>query len=74
MDFLVITALTNVTKNSILDVVRVIDFPLSLLREVFQRYLSVKHTGQLVTRDKTVRAAKSVLYKVIFRKDVISKE
>ena len=45
----------------------VVDFPLSLLGEVFQRYLSVKHTGQLATHGKTVRAAESVLYKIILR-------
>ena len=43
----------------------VVDFPLSLLGEVFQRYLSVKHTGQLVAHLKTMRAAESVLYKII---------
>ena len=44
-------------KNSILDVVMLTDLPLSLLKEVFQRYLSVKHKGQLVTHGKTVKVA-----------------
>ena len=76
MDSLVtlLTALTNVTKNSILDVVGVVDMPLSLSKEVFQRNLSVKLTGQLVTHVKTVRVAKSVICKKIFLKDVISNE
>ena len=41
--------LTNVTKNSILDVVGLVDLPLNLLGKVFHRHLSVKHTGQQVT-------------------------
>ena len=61
-------------KNSILEVVGVVDLPLSLLVEVFQRYLSLKHIGQLVKHGKTVRVTKSVLYKIIFRKGVISNE
>lgn len=53
-----LTALTNVTRNSIFDVVGgaevgVVDLPLSLLGKVFQKYLSVKYTGQLVTHCKT---------------------
>ena len=65
-------ALTDVTKNPNLDVLGVTDLLLSLLGKVFQSYLSVKHTGQLVTHGKTVRVAKSVLYKMISFKDVIS--
>ena len=49
-------ALSNVTKNSILDVAGVVDLPLSLLDEVFQTYLSQK----------------SVLCKIISCKDIIS--
>ena len=51
MDPLVIlvTTLTNATKNSILDVVEVTDLSLSWLGGVFQRYLSLTHTGELVT-------------------------
>ena len=49
-------ALSNVTKNSILDVTGVVDLPLSLLDEVFQTYLSQK----------------SVLCKIISRKGIIS--
>ena len=49
-------ALSNVTKNSILDVAGVVDLPLSLLDEVFQTCLSQK----------------SVLCKIISRKDIIS--
>ena len=60
-----LTRLTNATKNSILDVVGVTDLPLSLLGGVFQRYLSLTHTGHLVAEGKTVRVAKSVLYKII---------
>ena len=47
----------------------VVDVLLSLLDDVFQRYLSVKHTSQLVTHGKVVRV---VLCKIIFHKDVIS--
>ena len=49
-------ALSNVTKNSILDVAGVVDLPLSLLDEVFQTYLSQKF----------------VLCKTISRKGIIS--
>ena len=59
-------------KKSILDVAGVVDLPLSLLGKVFQRYLSLKHKGQLVKHGKTARAAKFVLYKIISRKDVVS--
>ena len=50
-----LTTLTNVTIKSILDVAGVVDLPLSLLGEVFQRYLSVRHIAQLVTHGKTVK-------------------
>ena len=43
-----------------------------MLDEVFQRYLPVKRIDQLVTHGKTVRIAKSVLCKIIARKDIIS--
>ena len=46
-------------KNSVLDVLGVVDLPLSLLGQVFERYLSVELTGQLVTYSKIVRVAKS---------------
>ena len=46
-------------------------FALSLLGEGFQRYLSVRHIVQLVTHGKTVKSAKSVLCKIIGRKDII---
>ena len=68
-------ALSNLTKNCFLDVPGVVDLPLSLLGEVFQRYLSKvfqRHIAQLVTQGKTVRIAKSALYKIIARKDIIS--
>ena len=48
-------------KSSILDVKGVVDLPLSLCNEVSQRYLSVRHIGQLVTHGKTLSVAKSVL-------------
>ena len=54
---------TNVTKRSSLDVVWVIDLPLSLLGEVFQRYLAVRYIVQLVTQGKTAKFAKPVLCK-----------
>ena len=54
--------------------VGVVDLPLSLLGEDFQRYLSVIHTDQLLTHGKTVRVAKSALYRIISRKDVIYNE
>ena len=40
-------------KISILDVKEVVDFPLRLLGDLFQRYLSVKHIGYLVTHGKS---------------------
>ena len=49
---------TNVTKSSCLDVVGVVDLPLSLLGEVFQRYLAVRYIAQLVTQGKTAKIAK----------------
>ena len=52
-------------KNSILDLVGVVDLPLSLPGEVFQRYLLVKHIGQLMTHSKIVKNAKSVLCRFI---------
>ena len=54
MDLLV-TALTNVTRNSILVVAGVVDLPLSLLGEIFQRYLAVRYIAQLVTHGKAVK-------------------
>ena len=63
-----------VTLVNGINLVGVVDLPLSLLQEVFRRYLSVKHTDQLLTHGKTVRVAKSVLYKIISRKDVIYNE
>ena len=60
--------------NSTLDVVGVVDLFLSLLKEVFQRYLSVKHAEHLVRHGKTVRVSNSVLYRIVFRKNIISKE
>ena len=50
----------------------VVDMRLSLLGEVFRRYLSVRHIAQLVTHGNAVRIAKSVLCKIICRKDIIS--
>ena len=50
-----LTTLTNVTIKSILDVVGVVHLPLSLLDEVFQRHLSVRHVAQIVTHGKTVK-------------------
>ena len=46
-------AWTNVLKSSCLDVAGVVDLPLSLLSEAFQRNLSVRHIAQLVTHGKT---------------------
>ena len=54
---------TNVTKSSCLDVVGVVDLPLSLLGQVFQRYLAVRYIAQLVTQGKTAKIAKPVLCK-----------
>ena len=45
--------ITNVTKSSWLDLVGVVDLPLSFLGEVFQRYLAVRYIAQLVTQGKT---------------------
>ena len=69
--FLKLFIVTNVTKSSCLDVAGVVDFPLSLLGEFFQSYLSVRHKVQLVTHGKTVKTAKSVSFKIIARKDII---
>ena len=49
---------TSVTKSSCLDVVLFIYLPLSLLGEVFQRYLAVRYIAQLVTQGKTAKIAK----------------
>ena len=46
-----------------------IDLPLSLLGEVFQRYLlAVKYIAQLVTQGKTAKIVKPALYKKWFEK------
>ena len=60
--------------NLTLDVVGVVDLFLSLLKEVFQRYLSVKHAEHLVRHGKTVRVSNSVIYRIVFRKNIISKK
>ena len=67
------TALATVAKSSCLDVAEVVDLLLSLLGEIFQWYLSVRHIAQLVTHGKTVKIAKSVLCKIIARnrRDII---
>ena len=54
---------TNVKRSSCLDVVGVVDLPLSLLGEVFQSYLAVRYMAQLVTQAKTAKIAKPVLCK-----------
>ena len=41
----------------------VVDLPLSLLGEIFQRHLAVRYIAQRVTQDKTVKIAKPVLCK-----------
>ena len=64
-------ALTNVMKSSCLYVAAVVDLLLSLLGEIFQRYLSVRPIAQLVTHGKTVKIAKSVLCKIIAPKGII---
>ena len=56
-------ALTKVTKSSNLVIGKLVDLPLSLLGEVFQRYLSVRRIAQLVTHGKTVRLGKSAYAK-----------
>ena len=42
-------------KSSCLHVAGVVDLPLTLLGEVFQRYLAVRYIPQLVTQSKTVK-------------------
>ena len=54
---------TNVTKSSCLDVVWVIDLPLSLLGDVFQKYSALRYIAQLVRQGKTAKIAKPVLCK-----------
>ena len=49
-----LTTLTDITRNSILDAAGVVDLPLSLLGDVFQRYLSVRYIAQLVIHGKTL--------------------
>ena len=49
---------TNVTESTCLDAVGVVDLPLSLLGQVFQRYLAVRYIAQLVTQGKTAKIAK----------------
>ena len=68
-----LTVLTNATKNSILDVVGVVDLPPMLLGEIFQIFLSVRHIAQLRTHGKTENCEVCcVLCKIIARKDIIS--
>ena len=54
---------TNVTESTCLDAVGVVDLPLSLLGQVFQRYLAVRYIAQLVAQGETVKIAKPVLCK-----------
>ena len=61
-------------KISILDVKEVVDCPLRLLGDLFQRYLSVKHMGYLVTHGKSVRVAKVAICEIMARKHVISND
>ena len=61
----------NDISYSCLGVSGVVDLLPSLLGEVFQRYLPVRHIAQLVTHGKTEKIAKSVLCKIIARKDII---
>ena len=65
------TVVTNVTKSSCLDIAGFVDLPLSLLGEVFQRYLAVRHIAQLVAHGKTENFELPVLCKIIARKDII---
>ena len=60
--------LANVTKSSILDVAGVYYLRLSLLWVFFTRCLSV------MKNDETVRVSRSVLCKIIARRDIISGE
>ena len=53
----------NSGKSSCLNIMGVIVLLLSLLGEVFQRYLAVRYIAQLVTRGKSVKIAKPVLCK-----------
>ena len=52
---------------------RVVDLPLSLLGEVFQRHLAVRYIARLVTHSKTVKIAKPVLCKQVPVKKKINK-
>ena len=61
-------ALTNVRKNSILDVARVVDLLLSLLGENLGLYL------KLFIRKAHRSVSKSVLCKIVTRKDIASNE
>ena len=60
-----LAALTTVTKSSSLDVAGVVDLLVSLLGELFQIFLSVRHIAQLATHGKTVEILKSDLCKII---------
>ena len=61
----------NGINYSCLGVAGVADLLLSLLGEVFQRYLSVRHIAQLDTHGKTVKIAESALCKIIACKNII---
>lgn len=60
-----ILPLANVTKNSVLDVVEVVDSPLSLLGDLSPRCLSVRQRGRLATYGEILRVVRSVLCKII---------
>ena len=63
-----ITHFLNVTKSSCLDAARVTYLPLSLLGEVFRRYLAVRYIAQLVAQGKTAKIAKPLLCKQLHEK------
>ena len=48
--------------------------PMSLLGELFPMFLLVRHIGQLATNGKIVKVARSLLCRIVARRDIISTE
>ena len=48
--------------------------PMSLLGELFPMFLLVRHIGQLATNGEIVKVARSLLCRIVARRDIISTE
>ena len=72
--------LTNVTKKKekrkyiYIYVTWDVYSPMSLLGELFPMFLLVRHIGQLVTNGEIVKVARSLLCRIVARRDIISTE